>query len=50
MSVVIPLPDISYAGGLDLKSAIYERYSVRRYERRPIALGAVADFDHAQLE
>jgi len=44
MSVVIPLPDISYAGGLDLKSAIYERYSVRRYERRPIALGAVANF------
>ncbi len=43
MSVVIPLPDISYAGGLDLKSAIYERSSVRRYERRPIALGPVAN-------
>ncbi|HUT04675.1 MAG TPA: SagB/ThcOx family dehydrogenase [bacterium] len=43
MSVVIPLPDISYAGGLDLKSAIYERSSVRRFTSRQIALGAVAD-------
>jgi len=43
MSTVIPLPEISYAGGLDLKSAIYERLSVRRFESRAIGLGAVAN-------
>jgi SagB-type dehydrogenase family enzyme len=43
MSTVIPLPEISYAGGLDLNSAIYERVSVRRFESRPIGLVAVAN-------
>jgi len=43
MSVIIPLPAISYAGGLDLKSAIYERISIRRYEKRPISLAELAN-------
>ena len=43
MSTVIPLPEVSYAGGLDLNTAIYERISVRRFESRPIGLGAVAN-------
>jgi len=43
MSTVIPLPEVSYAGGLDLNSAIYERISVRRFESRPIGLGPLAN-------
>jgi SagB-type dehydrogenase family enzyme len=43
MSAVIPLPEVSYAGGLDLNTAIYERASVRRFEKRPIGLNALAN-------
>lgn len=43
MSAVIPLPEISYAGGLDLKSAIYERTSIRRFDPRVLSQGQLAD-------
>ncbi|MCD6327726.1 SagB/ThcOx family dehydrogenase [bacterium] len=43
MSAIIPLPEIGYAGGLDIKSAIHERVSVRSFDNRPLSVVDVAN-------